>query len=111
MKKKEVLFLIAAALLAGVVLLALRLTPGGNTAVVYIDGEKARSISLENEGVYHIEAALPVTLEVAEGRIRFVNSQCPDLLCEGFGWIGETNDFAACLPAGVVVLIEEGGNE
>ncbi|MBP1552654.1 MAG: NusG domain II-containing protein, partial [Oscillospiraceae bacterium] len=37
----------------------------------------------------------------------FENSQCPDHLCEGFGEIYFDNQSASCLPAGVIVTIDE----
>ena len=46
-------------------------------------------------------------LEVKEGKIRFINSVCPDHVCEGFGWLSKEEDKAVCAPARVVVSIEE----
>lgn len=62
--------------------------------------DQDRSIEITN-------ASLPVHLEVKGGKIRFVGSECPDHDCEGFGWLRNEGDWAACLPAGVVVRIVE----
>ena len=43
------------------------------------------------------------------GAIAFVESPCPDHLCEGFGWLSRAGDWAACLPAEASVTIEDGG--
>ena len=48
-----------------------------------------------------------VTLEVKDGQIRFINSICPDHLCEGFGFISMEDESAICMPAGVAVLITD----
>ena len=45
-------------------------------------------------------AALPVTLEVKDGAVRFVNSVCPDHICENTGWLRLEGEAAVCAPAG-----------
>ena len=66
-------------------------------------------LALSQDGTYPIEgAALPVTLEVKDGAVRFVNSVCPDHICEGYGWLSKEHDQAVCMPAGVVVSVEKG---
>lgn len=67
------------------------------------------TLPLDKDGTYEIsEGKLPVTLEVSEGRIRFINSRCPDHICEGYGWLSKEHDQAVCMPAGVVVSVEKG---
>ena len=79
----------------------------GRTASVYILEEKAMEIDLSKDEVYHIEGArLPVTLEVKDGAIRFINSVCPDHICEGFGFISIVDENATCMPAGVFVIVD-----
>ena len=81
----------------------------GEYAMVAIDGTNARyEISLEEDAIHTVtEGNFLVTLEVKDGAIRFINSQCPDHLCEGFGFVSEEDDFAVCMPAGVAVLITD----
>ncbi len=79
--KKNILFALAVILLAGVIAVTRVMT--------------------RTEGA-------PVTLEVSEGRIRFINSRCPDHICEGYGWLSKEHDQAVCMPAGVVVSVEKG---
>lgn len=86
-------------------------TTTGATAVIYIDGEVYKSIELEKvEESY--ELALPcspfATLCVEKGGISFKNAECPDKLCVGTGKLTDRGDTAACLPAGVVITIENG---
>ncbi len=63
--------------------------------------------SLDEDGLYDIETewGYTVHLEVADGAIRFVDSPCPDHICESYGWISYENQFAICAPATVTVLI------
>lgn len=79
----------------------------GGTAVVSVaDGDTVK-LSLAKSGVYNIDGGkLPVIIEIAEGKARFINSVCPDHICEGFGWISKEADKATCAPARVVLTVE-----
>ena len=81
----------------------------GGCAVVRVDGvDKYQEISLEEDGIHRITTGkLKVTLEVKDGQIRFIDSICPDHLCEGYGFISYEDETAICMPAGVAVLIAE----
>ena len=46
-----------------------------------------------------------VHLQVKDGAISFQDSQCPDHLCEQFGWLSKKDAWAACIPAGVYVQL------
>lgn len=112
--KKNILFVTALLLVAGILALALSIgRDAGGQAIVTVAGAQgeSQSISLEKQGIYTVDAAagarMPVTLEVKDGQIRFIDSQCPDHLCEGFGWLRYAHDEAICLPAGVVVSVEK----
>ena len=112
MRKKflpELLFAAAVLLLAGAIALwrAHMGTPGA-AARVTVDGrDEDVLLSLTEDGLYPIEGArLPVTLEVADGRIRFIKSRCPDRICEHAGWLSREFDQAVCMPAGVSVTVE-----
>ena len=79
----------------------------GMAARVTIDGCDGVLLSLTEDGCHSIEGGrLPVTLEIADGRIRFVESRCPDHICEHYGWLSQEYDQAVCIPAGVVVTVE-----
>ena len=47
-----------------------------------------------------------VHLHVENGGIAFVNSPCPDHLCEGFGRLKAQGDWAACMPARASLTIQ-----
>ncbi len=63
-------------------------------------------IFLNDDGEHFIDGILPTTLLVENGTIKFINSQCPDHICEAYGELHESYHVASCLPAGVVVTIE-----
>ena len=81
----------------------------GATALVRVDGQmNYQEISLEEDAVHYITTGkMKVTLEVKDGRIRFIDSVCPDHLCEEFGFISYEDETAICMPAGVAVLVSE----
>ena len=48
---------------------------------------------------------LTVHIEVKDGAARFVDSPCPDHICESFGWLSNEDQTATCLPARAVLTI------
>lgn len=44
-----------------------------------------------------------VHLQVKDGAVAFLDSQCPDHVCEDFGWLSQPGQWACCVPAGVFV--------
>ena len=47
-----------------------------------------------------------VHLQVRDGAVAFLDSQCPDHVCEAFGWLSEPGQWASCVPAGLMVTVE-----
>ena len=111
---KNDIVLILALLLALLAWGALRLTkkPGGE-AVVTVDGVLVATLPLS------IEARLPVgaergflnVVEVADGRVRVVDADCPDRLCVRQGWIRYDGESIVCLPHKLIVSIRGGGQD
>ena len=52
-----------------------------------------------------------VHLQVQDGAVAFLDSQCPDHVCEQFGWLSEQDAWAACVPAGVYVTVQAAETE
>ena len=48
---------------------------------------------------------LTVHIQVQDGAARFVDSPCPDHICEHYGWLREEDQTATCLPARAVLTI------
>ena len=60
------------------------------------------------DGVYDLPSGgATIHLEVKDGAIRFIDSPCPDHLCEGFGWLAKPDDWAACIPCQAAVTVLE----
>ena len=95
MKNKKLLtnILFAVVVLAiAAVLLAVRshnATGGKLTAqLIYGDNNAVMDIPLEKDETYSVDTGYyTVHIEVKDGRARFIESPCPDHICEGFGWL------------------------
>ncbi|MDL2216080.1 NusG domain II-containing protein [Ruminococcaceae bacterium OttesenSCG-928-N02] len=109
LKTRDILIVGAVLLFAVGALLYRHVTAApGAAAYLYItDPQQTLEISLDEDGVFTFEAALPITLEVQGGAVRFINAQCPDHLCEGFGFIRNAGESATCLPAGAHLEIAQ----
>lgn len=116
-RRRDVLIIVALLLVAVVLYFAFTFGRGqgglARVTVLQAGGEQiVTEVNLSKDEIIHIEgAALPVTLEVLEGRIRFIHSQCPDHVCENAGWLQYEGDEAICLPAGVWVRVERAQSE
>ncbi|MEG2037416.1 MAG: NusG domain II-containing protein, partial [Ruthenibacterium sp.] len=100
--KKNILFAVCIVLAAA--LLGVLLYPGrkqGAVARVSIADGDSFSLALSADGIYRYAtdtgARLPFALEIADGRIRFLDSKCPDHVCEGFGWLSREHEEAICI--------------
>ena len=58
------------------------------------------------DGILYDVGNYVVHLQVKDGAIAFLDSQCPDHVCEQFGWLDKDGAWAACVPAGVYVVVE-----
>lgn len=90
--------------------MVIRSTPGGEAIVTTPDGTLRWDLSQNMEKTITGNGDIQLTLEIAEGRIRFRESQCPDNICVGSGWLSRTGQTAACLPAGISIRISSGEN-
>ena len=102
------LLIISVLVVSVVVLLYQRATSTtGSVAIVdFSNSDVVYEISLDKDDTYTFsEGTYPIFLEVKDGAIRFYDSQCPDHLCEDFGYISQINNYAVCMPAGAAVVI------
>lgn len=63
-------------------------------------------IDLNEDGRYDIDTGKYVIhLQVRDHAIRFVDSPCPDHICESYGWLSMEDQMATCMPAYSVLTI------
>ena len=108
--------LFAAVVLAAAVLLVFLLRPRSKTeplaAVVDFGDGITETIPLDEDHDYLYDVGdYIVHLQVKDGAIAFLDSQCPDHVCEQFGWLSEQDAWAACVPAGVYVTVQAAETE
>lgn len=105
--KQNLLFISIILILAG--FLFFFYSKKGNVATVTFPDWEQIQIPLNKNKQYDFEVGnYSVHLLVENQTISFINSECPDHLCEGFGKISNVDQMATCLPAGVAVIIGEG---
>ena len=74
--------------------------------LTYGDAKTVLPISLAKDAVYDVDTGyLTVHIQVQDGAARFVDSPCPDHICESYGWLREEDQSATCLPARAVLTI------
>jgi hypothetical protein len=98
-----VILAIAAALLAWRLLTAKK----GYVAVIDFGYDITEQIPLTEDNDYYYDVGeYIVHIQVKDGKAAFVSSQCPDHVCEQFGWLEQEGDWACCMPAGAFLSIE-----
>ena len=112
MKLKKWEFAVLAALLAVCAGLAwwFYMPRSGDTiAVISVDGQERYRVDLSSDWepfTFSIEGQTgkPVSFEVRDHQIRFVQVTCPDHLCEKAGWCRQPNDRAVCMPNRTILI-------
>ncbi|MDD2955516.1 MAG: NusG domain II-containing protein [Oscillospiraceae bacterium] len=115
--KKSDLILIAVLLLAalagGLWYRAAAAQGGRNIAVITVDGKEYMRLDLnrEEDQLIHLQdtAGVPVSFEILDHKIRFVQVSCPDHICENTGFVYLEGQSAVCMPNRTSVWI--GGEE
>ena len=110
--KKNLIFtaavLLAAAALGGYYLVRQADRPDKVAHLVYGTLERAQTdIDLREDADYSFQSnGYEIHLQVRDGTIAFVDSPCPDHVCEQLGRLSEVYDWAACSPAQAMLTIE-----
>lgn len=74
--------------------------------LTYGEDNATLEISLDKDGRYDVDTGFyTVHLEVRGGAIGFVDSPCPDHICENYGFLSQADQQAVCLPARAVLMI------
>ena len=80
-----------------------------DSVVISTHDNKRIILPLDKDDMIEVEGPLGINvIEIKDKRARFVQSPCPNKVCIHSGWVEHNNDFAACLPNGVLLSI---GNE
>jgi len=102
-----IFFIIASAVVLMLVLSVPKNESGDVKALVSQDGKILYEIDLnavEGQKEYLVDGG-DVIIIAETGKIRFLESDCPNQICVFTGWIHRTNQIAACLPNRVLIKI------
>ena len=105
-KLKPLDFLFTIAVLSlGIFLTVKNLTQRGSIIKVNASGNHYE-YSAKKDGIYEVKGALGITtFEIKDGRVRIIDSPCPNKTCVNQGW----HSPLVCLPNNVIITIEEEG--
>ena len=97
------------AIAAGLLVWRMNTAKAGHTAVVDFGYDITDTLPLDVDNLYFYDVGeFIVCIQVQDGKVSFIDSQCPDHVCEeSFGWLSEVGDWACCMPAGVHLSIAE----
>ena len=78
----------------------------GAEAVVLVNGQRWARLNLFHDQELEVPGPLGHShIRVHNGRVRFVDSPCPNKLCVHTGWLSQGGEVAVCLPNRVSVKI------
>lgn len=99
--------LAVAALLAGMCCVQIwRPRAAGDTVVVLTpNGEQRYALAQDRIVSVQGNGGIRLTVEIADGRVRVRESECPDKVCVHGGWLSQSGQTTACVPAGVSVRV------
>ena len=109
---KNLIFALVVLVLAAALYVGARAAHSGNggdlQAVVDFGDGITETLPLDTDHDYLYDVGdYVVHLQVKDGAVAFLDSQCPDHVCEQFGWLDKDGAWAACIPAGVYVVVED----
>jgi hypothetical protein len=102
-KADIILFILLIAIAAAGIVLMAGGGAAGATAVVRVDGEVVKRVDLGVDQTFWVS---DVELQVKDGAIAFIESDCPGKECIHAGRLKNPGSSAACLPNHVSVTIE-----
>ncbi|MBR6399606.1 MAG: NusG domain II-containing protein [Firmicutes bacterium] len=109
MKKFDFLVILGFLAAAGLAFALLGLAgSGGKTADVYVKGKYYDTLPLDKDTVYIPKDVPSVKIEVRDGKVGFIESDCPDKVCIHTGFLGTAGQTAVCLPNAVSVIVRGG---
>ena len=103
-KPLDFIFVIAITAL-GIFLTVKSFSQKGSLVKVNADG-KHYEYSAKQDGIYKVGGPLGITtFEIKDGRVRIIDSPCPNKTCVNQGW----HSPLVCLPNNVIITLEDEG--
>ncbi len=81
----------------------------GQRVAVVLRGVEMQVLALKDNQIVEIEGLLgKSSIEVKDGKMRFIASPCQGKQCIHAGWINRSGQIIACLPNGLSLIVEGG---
>lgn len=62
---------------------------------------------INNRKIIEIPGQYPQSVALEHNRICFLDSTCPDKICEKSGWLSKAGDLAVCLPNKTIIKLQQ----
>lgn len=82
---------------------------GAKVAFIYQKNLLLEKIVLEKDKTFAIKDGR-MQIEIKQGRIRVVKSDCPQHICVNMGWIQYSGQTIACVPNQVLIEVKSSGS-
>lgn len=95
--------------LTGIAQSSMHLTTNSATALIYVQGKMFREVNLSQNGVFDLptfKSNSGMTIEVKNGSIKVVRSDCPKHICSHFGAIHYPAQTIVCVPNKILIEIK-----
>ncbi len=86
----------------------LAVAPAGKYAVVMLDGAEIASLPLDKDTVYTVRGEYTNVLQIEDGEIFVVETDCPNKICQKEGAISRSGQSIVCAPNRMTVTITGG---
>ncbi len=108
--KRTLFFILFLLLLAFFLWIFFLMQESGTVALVSVgldEDQVTHEFHLSEDDTIFIDEGTeyPATLLIEDGSIRFIDSVCPDGLCENFGRLSSEGEWALCAPGNVMVRV------
>lgn len=100
-KPTDIIIILLIVAACGVALLFMKNSENtGLLAQISYDGKVVEEIKLDTaqNTTFQLSENKKASFQISDRKIRFVNTDCPDKLCENFGYLDTANEVAICLP-------------
>lgn len=101
-----IVFVVMLAILTGILFDRKVNAETAKMAVVYKDGEKMQELSLNEDAEVKLTYEYTNLIQIKDGKVSIVESDCPGEDCVHSGWISETGRSIVCLPNRVEIRME-----
>ncbi|WP_020611112.1 NusG domain II-containing protein [Sediminispirochaeta bajacaliforniensis] len=97
-----------------IVLISIEVYGGKGSAARLLVQSEGRTFvyPLDQDRIIEVKGPLgTTTIEIRDGRARFVDSPCRDKICVAYGWLENPGEWTACLPNKVLAAIEDNSSK